>query len=101
MQKNTATGGHFCRLAPLPSSLADFFFVAIDALINGFNYANGESNVELHSVIVHETDTGYAQCFRDDAYSKKMGLIDLGKVIFSDDVKREWSSPDILGKILN
>ena len=95
---------HRWALLPISPSAEQFsrlFFVAIDALINGFNYLNGEANVELHSVIVHETDTGYAQCFRDDAYSKKMGLIDLGKVIFSDDVKREWSSPDILGKILN
>ena len=95
---------HRWALLPISPSAEQFsrlFFVAIDTLINGFNYLNGEANVELHSVIIHETETGYAQCFRGDAYSEKMGLIDLGKVIFSDDVKREWSSPDILGKILN
>jgi 6-pyruvoyltetrahydropterin/6-carboxytetrahydropterin synthase len=57
--------------------------------------------VRLASIIVHETDTGYAQCFRGDAYSEKMGLIDLEKIIFSDEVKEGWSDPLLWEQVKN
>jgi len=37
----------------------------------------------MHSVIAHETDTGYAQCFREDVDNPRMELIDLEAVTFS------------------
>ena len=86
-------------VSPSAEQFSRVFFVAIDALINGFHYQNGEANVELHSIIVHETETGYAQCFREDAYSQKMGIIELKTVVFSDEVKREWHAPEILNTI--
>jgi len=86
-------------ISPSAEQFSRLFFVAIDALIREFAFANGEEGVELYSVIVHETDTGYAQCFREDAYSKKMGLIDLSSIVFSDEVRREWSCPEALGAI--
>lgn len=36
---------------------------------------NGEQGVTLQSIIVHETRTGYAQGFREDAYSELMPKI--------------------------
>lgn len=93
---------HRWALLPVSPSAEQFsrlFFVAVDAVLREFSFANGEANVELHSIIVHETETGYAQCFKEDAYSKKMGEIDLGRLIFSDEVRKEWSAPEILAKI--
>jgi 6-pyruvoyltetrahydropterin/6-carboxytetrahydropterin synthase len=60
---------------------------------------NGEKMVRLYSIIVHETETGYAQCFRQDAYSEKMGLIDLEKIVFSDEIRQGWSDPELWEKI--
>jgi 6-pyruvoyltetrahydropterin/6-carboxytetrahydropterin synthase len=48
---------------------------------------------------VHETETGYAQCFSEDAYSKKMGLIDLEDIIFSDEIKNEWGDSELFEKL--
>jgi 6-pyruvoyltetrahydropterin/6-carboxytetrahydropterin synthase len=74
-------------------------FVAVDAVLHEMKLVNGEENVKLHSIIVHETETGYAQCFREDAYSEKMGIISLESIVFSDEVKKEWNEPQILNKI--
>jgi 6-pyruvoyltetrahydropterin/6-carboxytetrahydropterin synthase len=35
---------------------------------------NGEGDVEVYSVIVHETDTGYAQSFIEDIENTQMGF---------------------------
>ena len=50
---------------------------------------------------MHETATGYAQCFREDAYSPKMGIINLDEIIFSDEIKAEWSDFDFYEKLKN
>jgi 6-pyruvoyltetrahydropterin/6-carboxytetrahydropterin synthase len=64
-------------------------------------FNNGEKEVKIHSVIVHETDTGYAECFRDDAYNfKNMGEIRLEDIIFSNRIKEEWHDKMIWEKIL-
>ncbi|HOI83593.1 MAG TPA: 6-carboxytetrahydropterin synthase [Campylobacterales bacterium] len=86
-------------ISPSAEQFSRLIFVAVDAVLREFVFANGEVNVELHSIIVHETETGYAQCFREDAYSAKMGEIELKSVIFSDEVKREWNAPNILNKL--
>ena len=62
---------------------------------------NGERNVQLHSIIVHETDTGYAQGFREDAYSEKMGKIALSDIRFSDQIRNEWSDDALWEKLLS
>ncbi|MFC2586885.1 MAG: 6-pyruvoyl tetrahydropterin synthase family protein [Campylobacter sp.] len=79
----------FCRL----------FFVIIDRLLDATKMSNGECEVKLHSVIVHETDTGYAQCFREDAYNARMGEIDLSRVTFSDAIVEEWDDKELFNKI--
>ena len=61
---------------------------------------NGERNVKVHSIIVHETDTGYAQGFREDAYSKLMGLIRLDNIIFSENIKKSWSNYNLWEELL-
>lgn len=81
----------FCRI----------FFVMIDRLLSQTSMINGEKEVKLESIIVHETDTGYAQCFREDAYNKNMGIINLEDIKFSDEIKSEWEDKELFDKLIN
>ncbi len=47
-----------------------FFFLAQQVLASTVTQ-NGEGDVEVYSVIVHETDTGYAQSFLEDIQMNK------------------------------
>ncbi|MFA6192250.1 MAG: 6-carboxytetrahydropterin synthase [Sulfurimonas sp.] len=86
-------------VSPSAEQFSRIFFAMIDRLLQLTSSVNGERNVKLHSVIVHETETGYAQAFADDAYSKDMGYIDLEKIIFSSQIVAEWSDKRMWEKI--
>ena len=60
---------------------------------------NGEGDVEVYSVIVHETDTGYAQSFLEDIENAQMGLLSLDQIHFSEQVQTEWSDPQMYEKL--
>lgn len=87
-------------VSPSAEQFSRIIFVMIDRLLGCTQSINGEREVKLHSIIVHETDTGYAQGFREDAYSPKMGLIELEKIIFSEGVRAEWGDPQLWDKML-
>jgi len=86
-------------VSPSAEQFSRVFFVLIDALMQLTRTINGEKEVQLHSVIVHETATGYAQGFREDAYSKLMGEIALETIQFSDTVVADWKDPELFEKI--
>jgi len=86
-------------VSPSCEQFSRVIFVMIDRLLQLTNSVNGEKEVKLHSVIVHETDTGYAQAFNYDAYSKDMGYIELEDIIFSDEVKKTWEDAQLWEKI--
>ena len=88
-------------VSPSAEQFSRVIFVMIDKLLKQTSTINGEKSVTLHSIIVHETDTGYAQCFQDDAYSKKMGIIDLKDIIFSQAIKDEWGDRELFEKLKN
>jgi len=95
---------HSARWVELPVSpsaeqFSRVIFVLIDKLLKLTSKVNGEKEVKLHSVIVHETDTGYAQCFKQDAYSKDMGVIDLNTIIFSKQILNDFKDKDVFEKI--
>ena len=95
---------HSARWVELPvSPSAEQFcrviFVMIDNLLKLTTTVNGEKEVSLQSVIVHETETGYAQGFKEDAYSENMGVIELDKIIFSEAVVNEWADSELWEKI--
>jgi len=97
---------HSARWVELPVSpsaeqFSRVIFVMIDKLLSLTSKINGEKEVKLHSVIVHETDTGYAQCFEADAYSKEMGDIDLREILFSKQIIKDFKDEKLWGKILN
>jgi len=95
---------HSARWVELPVSpsaeqFSRVIYIMIDKLLSLTSTVNGEKEVKLHSTIVHETDTGYAQCFNTDAYSENMGKIDLDKIIFSDEVKNDWGDNELWEKV--
>ncbi len=86
-------------LSPSAEQFSRLFFVLMDKLLSLTTSVNGEKEVKLHSVIVHETDTGYAQAFKEDAYSKDMGAINLDEIIFSDAIKDDWAENNFWEKM--
>lgn len=86
-------------VSPSAEQFSRVIFVMMDVLLGLTDSVNGEQGVQLHSIIVHETQTGYAQCFREDAYSVVMGRLDVEKMIFSDEVREGWGDPLLWEKI--
>ncbi len=86
-------------VSPSAEQFSRVIFLMIDNLLKLTSGINGEKEVKLNSIIVHETDTGYAQAFKDDAYDENMGLINLEDIIFSDEVKNDWADKDLWDKI--
>ncbi|MEA1982609.1 MAG: 6-carboxytetrahydropterin synthase QueD, partial [Campylobacterota bacterium] len=87
-------------VSPSAEQFSRVIFVMIDRLLSLTSTVNGEKEVKLNSIIVHETQTGYAQCFKDDAYSIQMGEIDLNAIKFSDDVLEDFKDTKLFEKIL-
>jgi len=86
-------------VSPSCEQFSRVIFLMLDKLLELTSTINGEKNVKINSIIVHETATGYAQCFKDDAYSKNMGTIDFEDIIFSDEVKNDWGDNQLWEKI--
>ncbi|THG77600.1 6-carboxytetrahydropterin synthase [Pseudomonas sp. A-1] len=87
-------------VSPSAEQLARVIFRLVDALLAQTETANGEGDVRLHSVIVHETESGYAQCFRADAFNPRMGAFELAQIRFSTQIRAEWSDPQLLDRLL-
>jgi len=87
-------------VSPTAEQLTRVIFVAARALLDNTEKANGDDAARIHSVILHETETGSAQCFREDADNAGMGVIDLSRIVFSDQAKSEWSDPKMWDKLL-
>ena len=86
---------------PSAEQFSRLFFLMIDRVLECMEFKNNEKDVKLYSVIVHETDTGYAECFKEDAYNfKNMGEIKLEDIIFSDRIKEEWQDRFLWDKLL-
>ncbi|SFV55668.1 6-carboxytetrahydropterin synthase @ Queuosine biosynthesis QueD, PTPS-I [hydrothermal vent metagenome] len=95
---------HSARWVELPVSpsaeqFSRVIFLIIEALLALTSTINGEKEVTLHSVIVHETATGYAQCFKEDAHNEHMGLISFEEIKFSDAVCDDFHDRELFEKI--
>ncbi|MGB9191160.1 MULTISPECIES: 6-pyruvoyl trahydropterin synthase family protein [unclassified Acinetobacter] len=75
-----------------------FFYLAQQVLASTITQ-NGEGDVEIYSVIVHETDTGYAQSFIEDIENEQMGVLSLDQIVFSEQVQAEWADPGMYEKL--
>jgi len=86
-------------VSPSAEQFSRLFFCLVDAALTLTDKNNGEADVRMHSVIVHETDTGYAQCFREDALNPRMGLIDLNDIEFASAITEQWADPHLFDRI--
>jgi len=87
-------------VSPSAEQFSRVFFLLIERILEATHMKNGEREVRLHSVVIHETDTGYAEAFYEDAHSALMGTIDLHQIVFSDQVRNEWSDSHFYERLL-
>ncbi len=88
-------------VSPSAEQFSRVLFLMIEKLLQLTSMQNGEKEVHLHSVIVHETDTGYAQCFYNDAHSTLMGTIALEDISFSPGIIEDFRDPLLYEKLLS
>jgi 6-pyruvoyltetrahydropterin/6-carboxytetrahydropterin synthase len=88
-------------VSPSAEQMSRVIFLFVEKVLAQTNMINGEKEVKVNSVIVHETDTGYAQSFEQDAHSELMGTINLKHIVFSDQIKSEWGDSQLYEKLLN
>jgi 6-pyruvoyltetrahydropterin/6-carboxytetrahydropterin synthase len=83
-------------VTPSAEQYSLLFLFIIDNIIKATEFNNNEKNVRVFSVIVHETDTGYAQAFREDL---SLVTYNLDDIVFSEGVKNEWNDPKMFDKL--
>jgi len=88
-------------VSPSAEQFSRVIFLMVERLLQCTDMQNGEREVKLNSIIVHETETGYAQCFNFDAKSAVMGEIILEDIIFSEQILLEWNDKKLWQKLLN
>ncbi|WP_151834371.1 6-pyruvoyl trahydropterin synthase family protein [Acinetobacter junii] len=82
-------------VSPSAEQFSRIFFYLAQQVLRSTTAQNGEGDVQVYSVIVHETDTGYAQSFQEDIENEQMGILSLDQIVFSEQVVSEWSDPQI------
>jgi len=87
-------------VSPSAEQFSRVIYLIVERVLECIDMRNGEREVKLHSIIVHETETGYAQGFKEDAHSVQMGRIVLEDIVFSKQVQSEWSDPLLWEKLL-
>ncbi|NPA03982.1 MAG: 6-pyruvoyl tetrahydropterin synthase family protein [Epsilonproteobacteria bacterium] len=85
---------------PSAEQYARVFFLMVELVLSNTVMVNLEKDVIIDSVIVHETESGYAKVDYNDAHSEEMGKIDLSQIRFSQGVKEEWSDQNLWDKLL-
>jgi len=88
-------------VSPSAEQFSRVIYLLVERILACTDMQNGEKEVKLHSIIVHETETGYAQGFKEDAHSKLMGEIKLEEIIFSPQVQSEWADSALWEKLLS
>ena len=69
----------------------------IDKILQATEFKNGEGEVRVKSVRVHETETGYAEAFLEDLEWFKFSLTD---IVFSEAIKAEWKDAKMYDKLI-
>ena len=77
-------------VSPSAEAYSLMFFKVIDAIVKATVFNNGEQDVELYKVRVHETTTGYAESYREDL---EWIDFDLDDIKISRAVMDEWTDP--------
>ncbi|MDR2635945.1 MAG: 6-carboxytetrahydropterin synthase [Campylobacteraceae bacterium] len=86
-------------VSPTAEQFARVIFLMVDLLLTNTVFVNGEGKISVNSIIVHETDRGYAKADAKDTYSEVMGIINPNNIVFSGGVKEDWGDGDLWSKI--
>jgi len=86
-------------VSPSAEQFSRVIFKMTEMVLERMDLKNGEREISVQSVIVHETDTGYAQCFKEDVENPQMGPIDPKMIRFSEQVRSEWKNPALWEKL--
>ena len=86
-------------VSPSAEQFSRVIFIFVERLLQLTKTINGEGDVKLHSIIVHETDTGYAQCFKEDAHNEAMGKIELEAIHFSEAIVADFLDEKLFEKL--
>ena len=84
-------------VSPSAEAYSLMFLYVIDKIVKATKFNNGEHEVQVSSVRVHETVTGYAEAFREDLEWFKFDLED---IVLSDGITNEYSSPSMYKKLI-
>jgi len=88
-------------VSPSAEQFSRIFFYLAQQVLQSTITQNGEGDVEVYSVIVHETDTGYAQSFLEDIQNEQMGILSLDGIVFSEQIQIEWANPQMYEDLKN
>lgn len=88
-------------VSPSAEQFSRIFFYLSQQVLQSTITQNGEGDVEVYSVIVHETDTGYAQSFIEDIQNEQMGILSLDGIVFSEQIQIEWANPQMYEDLKN
>ncbi len=84
-------------VSPSAECFALTLLFIINKVLEATEFKNGEGEVSVKSVRVHETETGYAEAFQEDLDWFKFSMED---VVFSEAVKNEWTDPEMYDKLI-
>jgi 6-pyruvoyltetrahydropterin/6-carboxytetrahydropterin synthase len=87
-------------VSPSAEQFCRVIYLMVERILECTGMINGEREVILNSIIVHETETGYAQGFKKDAHSKLMGELKLTDIIFSKQIQSEWGNTSLWSDLL-
>jgi len=79
-------------VSPSAEMYSLMFLYILDKVIANTEFNNGEGEIKLYSVRVHETSTGYAESFREDLNLWNFKLVD---IVFSEQIRNEWKDKDM------
>lgn len=88
-------------ISPSAEGYAVLIAFVVDKILRNTLFRNGEDeNLRLHKVIVAETTTGYAEANMYDVTSMFASEFGLEDIVFSDEIKEEWSDPLMWDKLI-
>jgi len=88
-------------VSPSAEQFSRVIYLMVERVLALTHMQNGERDVKLNSIIVHETETGYAQGFQADAHNPNMGIIALEDIQFSSQIQQEWSDTKLWEKLIS
>lgn len=75
--------------SPSAENMARFFHWYIQKMLDKTQFVNGETGVTVHSVRVHETDTGWAETEGFEPLVKNLDILEQKDIVFSDEIKND------------